>query len=148
MNAGFPCADLKVLGAMEPILQQLGRGPEVQAAAARVLGVAASNNLRFQTDALEADPHLLHRLLQVLLTDPFLRMLLFACFWYCPHENWVQSPPDPCCVRFPIRCVRLSLQAFLAVKPGTAFMTYHKRMQRGAMRVRASSCYQRRRINA
>ncbi len=60
-------ADLKVLGAIGPILQQLDRGPEEQAAAAHVLGVAASNNLRFQTDALEAEPRLMHRLLQVLI---------------------------------------------------------------------------------
>ena len=59
-------ADLKVLGAIAPIIKQLqANAPEVQAAAAHVLGVAASNNLRFQTDALEAEPRLLHRLVQV-----------------------------------------------------------------------------------
>ena len=61
-------ADLKVLGAVHPIIQQLeSEVPEVQASAAHVLGVAASNNLPFQTDALEAQPRLLHQLLKVCL---------------------------------------------------------------------------------
>ena len=51
-------------------MKQLEGGHEVQAAAAQVLGVAASNNLRFQTDALEANPRLLHQLLQVVQPRP------------------------------------------------------------------------------
>ncbi|KAK9838676.1 hypothetical protein WJX74_001124 [Apatococcus lobatus] len=60
--------DLKVLGAVGPIIRQLESGtPQVQASAAHVLGVAASNNMRFQADALEAQPRLMHILLQIAL---------------------------------------------------------------------------------
>jgi hypothetical protein len=61
-----PTADLKTLGGLEPLVRLLQEGsPAVQAAAAYVLGTAASNNDKFQGQLLEAHPEVLAHLLQV-----------------------------------------------------------------------------------
>ena len=65
-------ADLKVLGGLEPVLEHLAPGhvgpeeeePVVRAAAAHVLGTAASNNVKFQQQLLDTFPGIFTVLVQ------------------------------------------------------------------------------------
>ncbi len=60
-------ADLKTLGGLDPLVALLSGddGPEVQAAAAYVVGTAGSNNHVFQEHLMAAHPGVLAHLLQV-----------------------------------------------------------------------------------
>lgn len=59
--------DLRVLGALEPLVTLLGpdHPPELQAGAAHVLGTAASNNEKLAAELVRDHPQLLQLLLQV-----------------------------------------------------------------------------------
>jgi hypothetical protein len=62
------CAtDLRVLGGLPPLvaLLQQAQPPELQEAAAYVLGTAASNNAKLVEVLLQEHPNLLQQLLQV-----------------------------------------------------------------------------------
>jgi hypothetical protein len=65
----LPCppADLKTLDGLDPLVALLSEdnSPEVQAAAAYVIGTAGSNNDKFQEQLMGAHPGVLARLLQV-----------------------------------------------------------------------------------
>ncbi len=58
-------ADLHILGGLEPVVAELNAPGGFAAASAHVLGVAASNNERFQRQLLHAVPDIFSRLLQV-----------------------------------------------------------------------------------
>lgn len=61
------CADLKVLGGLEPLVSLLadGAGPSLQAGAAYVLGTAVSNNEKLAAVLVQEHPALLQQLLTV-----------------------------------------------------------------------------------
>jgi hypothetical protein len=57
-------ADLRVLGGLGPLVAAL-TDVELRSQAAQVLGVAASNNAKFQADLIEEQPDVFVLLLQV-----------------------------------------------------------------------------------
>jgi len=62
----FAAPDMKVLGGIPPVVEQLeAQEGNLRALAAYVLGTAASNNPHFQNDLLELYPDIFSRLRQV-----------------------------------------------------------------------------------
>lgn len=62
----LPFADLKGVGGIEPLLAALNSSSgDVRAAAAGVLGTAASNNVRVQQDVADVCPDIVQKLLLV-----------------------------------------------------------------------------------
>jgi hypothetical protein len=61
------CADLKVLGGLDPLvtLLQDSSAPSLQAGAAYVLGTAVSNNEKLAADVIKQHPQILQQLLKV-----------------------------------------------------------------------------------
>jgi hypothetical protein len=61
------CADLKVLGGLEPLVSLLqdSSAPTLQAGAAYVLGTAVSNNEKLAADVIKQHPLILQQLLKV-----------------------------------------------------------------------------------
>ena len=56
-NSSVSCADLHTLRGLQPVIQYLGQqSDQVQAAAAYVLGTAASNNNKFQEQLMGLHP--------------------------------------------------------------------------------------------
>ena len=65
------CADLHTLHGLQPVVQLLlQESPSLQAAAAFVLGTAASNNNKFQEQLMALYPESITCLLQVSLSGP------------------------------------------------------------------------------
>jgi hypothetical protein len=59
-------ADLKAVGGIEPLIAALNSSnADIRAAAADVLGTAASNNISAQQDVVDICPEILQKLLQV-----------------------------------------------------------------------------------
>lgn len=58
-------ADLEGLGGLGPLVGLLGGAPGLQAGSAAVLGTAASNNVKFQEQLIDAFPSVLGKLLEV-----------------------------------------------------------------------------------
>ncbi len=96
----FELTDLERLDGLAPLVGLLAASPRLQAAAAVVLGTAASNNHKFQQQLMQAHPEVLEQLMQVRCTDWPCFASCFAVCWAVPvcrlvHVAAMTPPPPP-----------------------------------------------------